>query len=181
MNFSGNIILLTGERDSGKTIVCEQVLNKISGTLKTITGVISPGRYEDNKKTGIYCINIANGDKNLLAFYSPGWDERNPQRDWQFIWETLHWGNEVLGNSVPTDLLVIDEVGYLEFEKGEGWANALAALDSRKYQHALVVVRPGLIDNALERYPEGKVFTISSTEDREIIIQQLVSLISTIR
>ena len=178
MNTTGNIIFLTGERDSGKTIVCEQVIKKMSVVFKTITGVISPGRYEDNKKTGISCINIASSDKKLLAFYSPGWDAQNPQRDWQFIWDTLNWGNEVLENSVPTDLLVIDEVGYLEFEKAEGWANALAALDSRRYKNALVVVRPDLIENALERYPDAKVIKISTTEDREIAIQELVSLFS---
>lgn len=153
----------------------------MSGVFKAITGVISPGRYEDNKKTGIYCLDIASGKKKLLTFYSPGWDEENPQRDWQFIRETLNWGNEVLGRSVPTDLLVIDEIGYLELEKGEGWANALAALDSRKYQYALVVVRPVLIENALERYPDAKIMTISSTGDRKTIIQQLVSLFSTTR
>jgi nucleoside-triphosphatase THEP1 len=175
---TGNIIFLTGERDSGKTIVCEQVIKKMSGAFKTITGVISPGRYEDNKKTGIYCLDISSSDKKLLAFYSPGWDAKNPQRDWQFDWETLHWGNEVLGNSCPTDLLVIDEVGYLEFEKEEGWVNALAALDSRMYQYALVVVRPALIENALERYPDAKLIKISTTENRETVIQELVSLFS---
>ncbi len=178
MNSNGNIIFLTGERDSGKTIICEQVIKKISSECKTITGVISPGRYEDSKKTGIYCLDIASGEKKLLAFYSPGWDTQNPQRDWQFIWETLHWGNEVLGNSVPTDLLVIDEVGYLEFEKEEGWVNALAALDSRKYEYALVIVRPVLIENALERYPDAKLIKISAIEDREIVIQELVSFFS---
>lgn len=181
MNPTGNIIFLTGERDTGKTIVCEQVIKEMSRILKPITGVVSPGQYENERKTGIYCFDIATGDKKVLAFYSPGWDEQNPQREWEFIRETLNWGNELLANSIPTDLLVIDEIGFLEFEKDEGWTNALAVLDSRKYQNALVVVRPALIENALERYPDAKVITISSTEDREIIIQQLVSLFSTIR
>jgi nucleoside-triphosphatase THEP1 len=175
---TGNIIFLTGERNSGKTFACEQVIKKMSGVFKAITGVISPGRYEDNKKIGIYCINIASGDKKLLAFFSPGWDAQNPQRDWQFIWETLNWGDDILENAVPTDLLVIDEIGYLELEKGEGWTNGLVALDSRKYKNALVVVRPDLIENALERYPDAKVIKISTTEDREIAIQELVSLFS---
>jgi nucleoside-triphosphatase THEP1 len=181
VNPTGNIYFLTGERDSGKTIVCDRVIKEMAGIFKTITGVVSPGRYENERKTGIYCLDLATGDKKILAFYSPGWDEQNPQREWEFLTETLHWGNELLANSIPTDLLVIDEIGFLEFEKDEGWTNALAALDSRKFSNALVVIRPALIENALARYPDANVFTISSIEDRELIIQQLVSLFSIIR
>jgi len=175
---TGNIIFLTGHRDTGKTIICEQLINGISGTSKKITGVLSPGRYENNRKTGIFCLDIATGEKKLLANYFPSWDPKKPQREWEFNQETLDWGNDVLGKSVPTDLLVIDEIGYLEFDKNKGWTNALAALDSRKFQYGLVVVRPSLIENALKRYPPAEVKEVSSLETRNLIIQELIHLFS---
>lgn len=179
MNPTGNIIFLTGARDSGKTVVCEQVSNKISVFSKKVSGVICPGRYEKDIKTGIFCMDIATGDKKLLAFYSPGWDKLNPQREWEFIQETLDWGNELFIKSIPTDLLVIDEMGFLELEKNEGWTNSMAALDSRKYQYAMVVIRPSLIGKALERYPDSKVIEVSSPAENGIIAQELVHLFTT--
>jgi len=176
LNSTGNIIFLTGERDTGKTIICKQVIQTIRGANKKVTGVLSLGRYENNRKTGIYCQDIATGEKKLLAFHSPGWDKLNPQREWQFMQESLAWGNEVMGKSIPTDLLVIDEIGYLELEKNEGWTIALAALDSIKFQYALVVVRPSLIEKAIERYPNAKVLEISSPEKRNSITQELIKL-----
>lgn len=178
---AGKIIFLTGERDSGKTLVCERVIDMLSGASNSITGIVSPGRYENGKKTGIFCINIANREKRLLAYLSPGWDSINPERDWQFSQEALIWGNKLLGRSVPTDLLVIDELGFLEFENNEGWTNGLGAIDSGKYQYALIVVRPTLIKKALDRFPDARFITISSPEDREIAVYELVSHFSAVR
>lgn len=52
-------------------------------------------------------------------------------------------------------LLVVDEVGRLELEGGGGIASAMVALDegpSRRYPHALIVVRDWLFDQAKERF-----------------------------
>lgn len=51
-------------------------------------------------------------------------------------------------------LLVVDELGRLELECGAGLAAALAVLDAGAcalWPHALVVVRPGLVEMARER------------------------------
>lgn len=51
-------------------------------------------------------------------------------------------------------LLVVDELGRLELERGAGLATALAVLDAGPcalWPHALVVVRPGLVEMARER------------------------------
>jgi hypothetical protein len=42
--------------------------------------------------------------------------------------------------------LVIDEIGPLELLDGRGWVTALDVLRSRAYGGALVVCRPGLLE-----------------------------------
>jgi len=42
--------------------------------------------------------------------------------------------------------LVIDELGYLEFELKTGWTASFEVLHSKKYRLAMVVIRPECID-----------------------------------
>src|SRR5262249_15843228 len=81
---------------------------------------------------------------------------------WLFCEETLPWGSEVLERSVPTDVLVVDELGVLEFERGEGWLSGLRAIDSRQYRFAWVSVRPSLLQNAKDRWKESQGLDISA-------------------
>ncbi len=40
----------------------------------------------------------------------------------------LAWGNQVLRDSIPTDLLIVDEIGPLEFNQAIGWVSAFDVL-----------------------------------------------------
>ena len=54
----------------------------------------------------------------------------------------MDWGNQTLNTSTPCDVLVVDELGPLEFERGIGLQNGFTAIDSRNFDFALVVIRP---------------------------------------
>lgn len=178
MSFETQIIILTGEKDSGKTLVCDALVKKFSGSIQRISGIISLGQYENGKKIAICAIDLSTGIRKVLAHYSPGWDPDKPQREWRFDQETLNWGNEVLAKAIPTDLLFIDEIGYLEFEKNEGWNNALKILDSGKFHYAVIVVRPSLLETAKSRYPDAEVHQLFSRTDIETTITQLTKRLS---
>jgi hypothetical protein len=81
-------------------------------------------------------------------------------QQWAFVEETLEWGNSVLASAVPTDLLVLDELGPLEWVEGRGWTTGLSAVDSGLYRYALVVVRPELVEQARQRWPYAKLLDI---------------------
>ncbi len=72
---------------------------------------------------------------------------------WQFDQESIQWGAEILLKAVPCDLLFVDELGPLEFEHGKGWQSGLQAINSRAYSLAITVIRPKLIDTALQHWP----------------------------
>ena len=83
-------------------------------------------------------------------------------RHWSFFPEIVQWGNQALENAVPCDLLIVDELGPLEFTRGEGWIAGLAAVDSGSYQSALVVIRPSLLKMAGQRW---KIFRVIDLDD----------------
>jgi nucleoside-triphosphatase THEP1 len=69
--------------------------------------------------------------------------------------------------SAQCDLLVIDEIGPLELEQGEGFAPILDLLPVETPTHTLIVVRPALLDPLLLRLREtsfatpSKIFSVT--------------------
>lgn len=74
-------------------------------------------------------------------------------------------------SSSKPELLVIDEVGRLELLRNGGLTSALALLDhgpSRRFPHALAIVRAQLLDEALRRFSapwQGRVRAIEANEE----------------
>ncbi len=174
------ILLIKGPRDSGKTSVCERIIKEFQKTRVKITGIISKGLYQEGKKIAIEAINLDDYSKKILACYSPGWDRLNPQREWEFLEEALVWGNEMLGRAVPTEILIIDELGYLELEMNRGWSSAFKALDSFKYRAAIVSIRPGLVSRFNYRYPFSTIFQISDQNSMNQVSCHIISALKEI-
>jgi nucleoside-triphosphatase THEP1 len=171
------VFIITGEVNSGKTNLCKTLIRKIKSRRKSVTGIISPGIYSSSKKIGIYVQEIATGQRVQLAAYAPGWDPENPERKWQFDPAVVQWSNEVIQRSVPTEYLMIDEIGYLELEKGEGWTSALKVLDEGAFNYAFVVVRPSLVDIAKKRWQVNHVFEILKTDDVSMLADRILAYI----
>jgi nucleoside-triphosphatase THEP1 len=58
-----------------------------------------------------------------------------------------------LARAFPTDVVVIDELGPLEFRRGEGWTEAFDYLRQGKYHLGILVVRPELLVAGVRRLP----------------------------
>ncbi|MCK4741330.1 MAG: hypothetical protein KAS80_03510, partial [Anaerolineales bacterium] len=83
------------------------------------------------------------------------------------------WCNAVFQSSVPCDFLVIDEIGPLEFNQGQGFLEALTALDSGEFIFAIAIIRPGLLAAALQRWPTAKIIELTDPNHAE---QQAVQM-----
>ena len=88
-----------------------------------VGGLVCPALFEGGQKTGIEAEALNTGPRLQLAW--PG-QAGQPQtglatRRWQFDAEVLAWGTRILQQATPCDLLVVDELGPLKFERGEGW------------------------------------------------------------
>ena len=78
----------------------------------------------------------------------------NPTALMQAPWD---WANQRLAEADTSDLLVIDELGPVEFFQGKGLLAGMDRLDQGDYRIACVVVRSALLPNALQRWPNAIV------------------------
>jgi len=169
----GKLIIITGDRNAGKTNTCVNLINVFEKTDLQISGIISLGDFRNDCKVCIWAKDLKTSKKKQLAVYLPGWDRENPERVWKFNTKTLKWGNRILANSVPTDILIIDELGYLEFEKNQGWIEGIRAVDGKKYLIAFLVVRKNLLQRALEKWGEAEIFNINDLGDNRNLLNRI--------
>lgn len=169
--FSGknehNLFLITGTSGSGKTTWCEGLVNQAHQMDLSPVGILSPPVYAGDRKIGIDLLDLESRQRKRLAWLR-GSEAPVPAGpatvDWQFDPQVLAWGNRLLNEltSKPQDLLILDEIGPVEFERGQGLQTGLRLVDGRGYRLACVVVRPALLPAARERWPWGKTLTVSA-------------------
>ncbi len=154
------IYLVSGGRGAGKTAFCQIVAAAAKQKAWNVAGILSQARYEGNRRVAIDALDLRSGESRLLANRRA---ERLPgQLNWDFQQNTLAWADAQLAAACPCDLLVVDELGPLEFERNQGWLSALSALDRGEFRMALAVVRPHLLFHALERWGDSRVIEIET-------------------
>ncbi len=137
------IIVLTGDRGIGKTTTCLQLAQRAQADGFDCAGIVSLGRFTDGDKLGIDLLDLRTQTRCSLAEAD---DRPAPLRTGRYRFDVaaMQRGLDWLEAACPCDLLIIDELGPLELERGEGWANALGILRTGHFRLAVVVVRPAL-------------------------------------
>ena len=144
-NDHGNILVISGWRGVGKTALCQKVAARAQRLGRRVAGLLSPGRFVEGKKTGIFAATLATGETRLLASAIPGEVTGIQLGPWAFDSSVVEWGNQCLERSAGAELAIIDELGPLEFERKTGWSAGFAVLRRKAYRLALVVIRPELV------------------------------------
>ena len=156
---STGLWLISGPSGSGKTTWCTKVAAQARALGMTLGGFICPAVFEDGEKTGIDLMNIATGEERRLGICSSD-DGITTIGCWQMDESVLAWGNEIIAGLKDEDIIIIDEIGPLELEKGLGYRHALTLLDEGCYRTALVVVRPALLPMAQKRWTTARVLNV---------------------
>jgi nucleoside-triphosphatase len=173
---NGRLLLVTGARGAGKSTFCARLaeLARLEG--RTVAGVLSRAIVQGGRKTGIEVEDLCSGRRRLLATEAARHGSLSGL-GWDFEPEVLIWGDTVLAASAPCDVLLVDELGVLEFERGQGWQAGFAAVDGGRYALAIVVVRPELLAQARSRWPQGEVLDFFAAGPRDGELDRLVSKI----
>lgn len=150
------LIYVTGEIGSGKTSWCRDFVTYARAQGADVRGLLSPGVFEHGQKVGIDLLDLASGQQRRLAHLRQPDDQSGIlTRRWRFDADVLMWGNDVLSIIRKAELLIIDELGFMELEQGKGWTAALDLLDSGYSEVACVVVRSSLLSVAQARWGPG--------------------------
>ncbi len=160
MRSVGMIFLITGDIQSGKTSLCLDVIEAAREKGVRLGGVISPADFLAGEKMAIDLQDVRSGDRVRLAELLGDKESQISTKRWAFVPEAVEWGNQILKDAIPCDLLVIDELGPLEFDRGEGWINGFESIASGEYKAALVVIRPSLLEKALDRWEVDRVINL---------------------
>ncbi len=152
------LLLVTGLMGVGKTTWCTRLVDLARERGLSVGGVLSPSLFEEDRKIGIQILDLRTGESRRLASLRKGHTANlvgTPR--WSFDEQVTAWANRALQQTGVSDLLVIDELGPLEFFQNQGLTQGLRRIDAGEYQVACVVIRPSLLPNALQRWPDATV------------------------
>jgi nucleoside-triphosphatase THEP1 len=140
-----HIAILTGPFGCGKTTTCRQLADLARQHGLDCAGIVCPARFDGGRKVGIDLLNLRTGECRPLAEAD---DQPSALRTTQYRFgaDVMTWGATILDTACPGDVLIVDEIGPLELERGLGWVNALKVLREEQFDLAVVVVRPSLVD-----------------------------------
>lgn len=146
-------VIITGVSGAGKTTYCQQVIEAATAAGWRMAGILSLPRFQDGRKTGIFVVDLVSREKRLLASCLP--DEIAGMRfgKWDFDTAVLDWGNDLLRNVPACDLLVVDEIGPLEFDCQQGWSSCFQAISIRVEGVTLATVRPSYLQKLQTIWP----------------------------
>ena len=167
-NEIGRLIIVTGPSGLGKTRWCLGLAERATALGIQADGLVSPAVFEDTKKVGIDLLNLSSGDRRHLAAHRGESGIGPTTTYWQFDEEALNWGNLILEQLGTSQLLILDELGPLELKRGAGLTKGIGLITGRHYRLACVVVRPSLLDDALELWPWGETFFVPDTHSSKV-------------
>jgi nucleoside-triphosphatase len=171
-------VIVTGKVGSGKTQTCAEATARLRDLGWGVAGVLSLGVWAGDEKVAIDALDVRSGDMQRLAEHTnENHCTQGPATPgWRFHAETIAWCNSLLSAAADCDLLVVDELGPLEFESGEGLIQGMRALDDGRFRLGLVVVRPRLIHPAQARWPTAAVLTLRGPAETPSAVDRLLAI-----
>ncbi|QEN09483.1 hypothetical protein EXM22_16390 [Oceanispirochaeta crateris] len=155
--------ILTGDREAGKTTFCRSLYKKARTREMTVAGIITL----TSRKDELRALDLFSSETRRLAEFNKSFQVMTNQgnrelstRQWIFDPSAITWGNSQIMKTPKCNLFILDEAGILEFEREQGWTAGLSRIDLQKDDCSIVVVRPELISQALERWIDSEVLMI---------------------
>jgi len=158
------ILVLSGPSGCGKTRLCARVVEMARAQGLAVGGVLTVPRYSGEHKVGLDVQDVRTARSWPLAEGAAGPDGPTTGA-WYFHTSGLEAGRQALEHAVPCHILVVDELGPLELDRGGGWRAALDVLASGQFRLGLAVVRPALVPRFLELLGTADVPVVQVTLD----------------
>ena len=161
---ASKLILITGPIGSGKSAWCSHFIEAARAEGRKVGGVLSRPVLLEGRKVGIDLLDLITGEERRLSNPRTANSQGLTTQRWHFDTQTLSWANRVLLELPMCDIVIIDELGPLEFSRGEGLQEGLRIVDGHRFPELYVVVRPEFVPQALNRWPWAEVLDVRQVE-----------------
>lgn len=138
-------VLLTGERNVGKTTVVERVVARLRERNVDPVGFYTAGGPET-----LELVDVRTGERTVFASRSGGFAGDVSVGRYAVDPQAIDRGLALA--AAGGDVLVVDEVGRLE-RRGEGFAPILASLRPDRYRGVLLSIRKGVVPFVADAFP----------------------------
>lgn len=163
------IVLLTGERNVGKTTVVERIVAELHERDLDPVGFYTAGGPET-----LELVDAGTGERTVFASQSDAFEDAVSVGRYAVDPAAIDRGLALA--SREGDVLVVDELGILE-RRGEGFAPLLDGLDPARYRGILLSVRTGVVPFVADSFPpDAALERIEVTEaNRDALPSRIVA------
>ncbi len=133
------LIVLTGAIGTGKTTVCQKIVDIARSRGCSCGGAIT---YK-SADGGIIIEDVKTGQKQVLASLSDVFRGPHVGR-YYFDPAGIDFGAGAIAVGAASSILVVDEVGPLELT-GRGFTGAIELIKAQKFNHCIIVIRKELL------------------------------------
>ncbi|RLC83842.1 MAG: hypothetical protein DRI37_09755 [Chloroflexi bacterium] len=148
------IMLLVGERQVGKSVVCQKLTRLLRETSIAVSGLLT-------RRTGPHALEVTEIHTSARYPLTLPFDDTAgvALTHFRMDLQAMARSAAALEGAFPTQVFILDELGPLELELKQGWSHALQLLRRKRYTLALIVVRPELLVEAIWQLPIS-VYTV---------------------
>jgi nucleoside-triphosphatase THEP1 len=167
-------LVVTGGIGAGKTTLVRAIAENMGyGHLK-VSGFYCPRILKNGQVIGYDLVDVVSNERVPFLRIT---GENDEERIGRFFIspQGLKFGNDILSNSIHSDLIIIDEVGRLELAEN-GWFNALDRIVSNQHSHLLLSIRENFVGDLLQRLDLSveKIFYVADDRLPEEVIREIL-------
>lgn len=169
-NSRPRILLLTGERQVGKSTALERAVDLMRQAGLTVSGLMT-------KHVGPQDLDVHELHSGAVYRLTDPTASLRPKPGSRYGMDPQAMARSVraLHASVPTGVFIVDELGPLEFRKRQGWVDALSLLERESYRLAVLVVRPSLLEQAIMELPAVAFEVVRVTVEARDRVPEIVA------
>ncbi len=164
------VIIITGEKNEGKTSFIKDTISLLTEHKINFGGVLSEKQLVDNNCIGYDIVDIKSDFKTPFLQQGDMLNSENNIR-WTIVKQGLEFGKQSLKKSVKNnDVIIVDEIGLLELQN-KGWSDFLKAIKNHQKKTYILSVRKMFVDDLISKYNwENPIIIDISNSSPETII-----------
>jgi nucleoside-triphosphatase THEP1 len=145
------VILITGNINSGKTTMLEKLFREERAKGKTSSGIIALGVYDGETKIGFNVRDLGSGCSKPLARVEKMVDHAFSAGKYSFSIEGFEFAKEAILNFKSQGVVFVDEVGPLELND-KGYADCLKTLIKSDISRLYIAIRSACVSEFIFKF-----------------------------